>query len=59
VVNKDGDTTNAKDEFANFFETLAGFDFVNAEEGQSDFVYVHRLGLTHAKPALLLELAGE
>lgn len=44
--NKKGDTANAKDEFADFFETLAGFDFVNGGDGASDFVYVHRLGVS-------------
>jgi len=31
--NKNGETTNAKDEFADFFETVAGFDFVQDEKG--------------------------
>jgi len=44
--NKDGDSMNAKDEFADFFESLAGFDFVKGGEAESDFVYVHRLGVT-------------
>ncbi len=43
--NKEGETTNAKDEFAAFFETVAGFDFVQAEEGPDDFVYVRHLGV--------------
>jgi len=42
--NKEGETANAKDEFADFFETLAGFDFVKGGAGGSGFVYVHRLG---------------
>lgn len=61
--NKDGESTNAKDDFADFFETLAGFDFIKGGQGQSDFVYVHSLGLTHEaaapQPGLLVELTGE
>jgi hypothetical protein len=66
--NKDGETTNAKDEFADFFETLAGFDFVKGGDGESDFVYVHRLGVTRNATALertapqpgpFVELIGE
>jgi hypothetical protein len=41
--NKEGEVKNAKDRFADFFETLAGFDFVAGGGGESDFVYVHRL----------------
>jgi hypothetical protein len=66
--NKEGETANAKDEFADFFETLAGFDFVKGGGGESDFVYVHRLGLTGGaaapepaapRPFPLVELVGE
>jgi hypothetical protein len=66
--NKDGETTNAKDEFADFFETLAGFDFVQDGEGESDFMYVRRLGVTMdaaapevtaPQPGPLVELIGK
>ncbi len=40
--NKDNGAANQKDEFADFFETVAGFGFT-AQEGKSDFVYVHHL----------------
>ncbi len=40
---KTGDSVNQKDEFAAFFETVAGFDFVSEDKGKSDFVYVQRL----------------
>ncbi len=66
--NKEGETANAKDQFADFFETLAGFDFVKGGDSGSDFVYVHRLGvagdaappeLEGPQPGLLVELTGE
>jgi hypothetical protein len=66
--NKDSETTNAKDEFADFFETLAGFDFVKGGDGESDCVYVHRFGvtreatapeLTAPQPGPFVELTGE
>jgi hypothetical protein len=60
--NKEGETANAKDEFADFFEALAGFDFVKGGDGGSDFVYVHRLGVAvdAAAPKLspLVDRAG-
>jgi hypothetical protein len=34
---------NHKDQFAAFFETVAGFDFTTEGKGKTDFVYVHRL----------------
>jgi hypothetical protein len=42
--NKEGETENAKDAFAAFFQTVAGFDFVHAEEGEDDSVHVRHLG---------------
>ncbi len=58
--NKEGETANAKDEFADFFETLSGFDFVKGGDGGSDFVYVHRLGVIGEgqapKPSPLVEV---
>jgi hypothetical protein len=43
IFNKTGDTVNQKDEFAAFFQTVAGFDFLGEDKGKSDFVYIHRL----------------
>jgi Protein of unknown function (DUF3800) len=49
--NKEGETGNAKDEVADVFEILAGFDFVidfvRGGAGGSDFVYVRRLGVAY------------
>lgn len=42
-LNKDSEATNAKDEFTEFFQILAGFDFAKDDGVTSDFVYVHRL----------------
>jgi hypothetical protein len=61
--NTDGETANAKDAFAAFFETIAGFDFVQAEEGPDDFVYVRHLGLpaaevTAPQPAVLTKVTN-
>jgi len=44
IVNKEGDVDNHKDDFAAFFETVAGFDLKTGTKGKDDFVYVHRLG---------------
>jgi hypothetical protein len=45
VLNKKGGESNQKDEFATFFEKVAGFSFgsVVAADAPSDFVYVHHL----------------
>ena len=43
IMNKEGDGSNHKDEFAAFFETVAGFDLKTESKGKDDFVYVHRL----------------
>ncbi len=43
IVNKEGDGVNHKDQFAAFFETVAGFYFKTEEKGETDFVYVHHL----------------
>ena len=43
IFNKAGDALNQKDEFAAFFQTVAGFDFLAEDKGTSDFVYLHRL----------------
>jgi hypothetical protein len=45
VLNKRGEESNQKDEFATFFEKVAGFSFgsVVAADAPSDFVYVHHL----------------
>lgn len=43
VLNREGDGMNHKDQFAAFFETVAGFDFKTEVKGKTDFVYVHRL----------------
>jgi hypothetical protein len=45
VVNKAGESTNHKDEFAGFFQALAGFDFTTEHRGGGDFIYVHHLGV--------------
>lgn len=43
-LNNPGSGTNAKDDFARFFETVAGFSFVDAEQmPTTDFVYVRHL----------------
>jgi hypothetical protein len=58
--NKDGETANAKDQFADFFETLAGFDFIKGEQSKSDFIYVRRLGVTGVPaPELMVPVLGE
>jgi len=43
IFNKTGNSMNQKDEFAAFFQTIAGFDFLGEDKAKSDFVYVHRL----------------
>jgi hypothetical protein len=42
--NQRDEARNAKAAFADFFESVAGFDFVTGVGAKSDFVYVHRLG---------------
>jgi len=42
----EGQGQHPKDALADFFESVAGFDFVTGDQGPSDFVYVHRLGLS-------------
>jgi hypothetical protein len=43
TFNKTDDAMNQKDDLAEFFQTVAGFDFAGENPGTSDFVYVHRL----------------
>ena len=43
VMNVSNESKNAKDDFAAFFGTVAGFDLKTGEKGPGDFVYVHRL----------------
>ncbi len=43
IVNKEGEVQNPKDDFAEFFEAVAGFDLKAETKGKDDFVYVHRL----------------
>jgi len=43
MYNKAGDNMNQKDEFAAFFQTVAGFEFVGKAEGEGEFVYLRRL----------------
>ena len=63
--NTAGETGNAKDAFASFFETVAGFDFVQAEESpDDDFVYVRHLGgpadgVTEPQLGVLTEVTDE
>lgn len=61
--NTDGETGNAKDTFASFFETVAGFDFVQAQEGPDDFVYVRHLGgaveVTAPQPSRLTDVTED
>ena len=47
MLNKaEGGATNQKDEFATFFEKVAGFPFAWARDADraTDFVYIHVLG---------------
>ena len=39
--NQHGEAQNAKAAFADFFESLSGFDFVTGGPAKTDFVYIH------------------
>jgi len=43
MYNKVGEAMNQKDEFANFFQKLAGFEFIGDAESDGESVYLRRL----------------